>query len=480
MRLHSFFFAAKIAALFILLLGLSLGGALVLFLRVAAPELARDIGRLRAIEASRIADHVEAHLARRSGDGETLALDATPDDDPLLELLRRLEDESGLGLRFGDTTRPPEPRRGWRYRLQPPDVTVDGRTIAQLGPPAYDLFVPLRLDGEAVGHLRVRGPSHAIRIHLAFERGLLRIAGLSLFSVLVLSVVLTRPLRRMSRSMDRIADGELDHRVDVAGRDEVAAMGHSFNAMADRIQGMIRGQQEMLAGVSHELRSPLGRMKMTLALLRDRGPSGDGHRGGPPRADAKRLHDLDAEIDHIDGLIQELLTATRLDLGTAPLQLESVELGPAVEHAWTLALKNAEPDGGLNNPAGEALSLRTDLDGLSVRADPRLLARVLGNLLGNARRYARSTVTVGAEARDGRVIIDVSDDGPGVEPDHLERLFEPFFRADSARAHTHHVGMGLAIVHKSVAAHGGHVRAAASAEGGLCVTVDFEAVDGGR
>ncbi|MEO1086110.1 MAG: ATP-binding protein [Acidobacteriota bacterium] len=457
MRLRSFLFAAKIAALFILLLGLSLGGALVLFMRVAAPELARDIGKLRAFEASRAADRLESTLAQLAVDGEPRL-----DDPAVADVLRRIEAESGLQLEIGPETRAPALKRTWRSRFHPPQIAVRGRDMSQLGPPAFDLFVPLRLDGEAFGHVRVRGPSHAIRIHLAFERGLLRIAGLSLFSVVILSIVLTRPLRRMSRSMDRVAAGELGHRVRAQGRDEVAAMGRSFNAMADRIQEMIRGQQEMLAGVSHELRSPLGRMKMILALMRDAGGRSD--------VDAGRLRSLDEEIDHLDGLIQEILTATRLDFGGAPLQLESLELAAVVEGAWAATALAADPA----ETAERGPSLDLDVERLTVRADPKLLPRVIGNLLANARRYARDTVQVRARRRGDRIEVTVGDDGPGVPDEQLERLFEPFFRADAARAHGDHVGMGLAIVRKATLAHGGRARARRSDLGGLEVTVDFE------
>ncbi|MEM8997199.1 MAG: HAMP domain-containing sensor histidine kinase, partial [Acidobacteriota bacterium] len=421
MGLRAFFFAAKIAALFVLLLGLSLGGALVLFMRVAAPDLARDFGRLRAFEAARTADHIESTLARLADTGE-----ARLDDPAVAEALRRIEAESGLRLEVGPETRAPAPKRRWRSRFRPPDFAIRGRDIRQLGPPAFDLFVPLRLEGEEVGHVRVRGPSHAVRIHLAFERGLLRIAGLSLLSVLVLSVVLTRPLRRMSRSMDRVAAGELDHRVSVRGRDEVAAMGQSFNAMADRIQGMIRGQQEMLAGVSHELRSPLGRMKMTVALMAEAGDRSDADRG--------RLRALDEEIDHLDGLIQEILTATRLDFGTAHLQLETVDLAAVVEEVWETASMTAHAPG----PHGDTdsgPSLRLDVGPTAVRADPKLLRRVLGNLLANARRYARGVVQVRARRRRARGGVAGGGGGPGGDGGALGRRVVPGLRAAAAPAH---------------------------------------------
>lgn len=470
--MRSFFFAAKIALLFVLLLGLSLGGALILFIRIAAPELAEDISRLRAYQAVSVAEKLEAVLAEEPPppDGRT-ALGS-----PRLEqTLRRLEERTDLRLRVGAETAPPAAHRPRRNPFHPPVLEVDGRRLHQLGPPAFDIWLPLNRDGERIGHLRVRGPSHAAQVHLAFERGLLRIAGLSLISVLVLSLVLTRPLRRMSRSMDRIAAGELDHRVAVRGRDEVAAMGTSFNAMADRIQEMIVGQKEMLAGVSHELRSPLGRMKMTLELLRER-----------EDVRAERLQALEQEVDHVDALVDEILTASRLDLGTTPLQLEPLDLRRAAEDAWQSSERHSSEQPSSAQAADQAeqsVCLHVELDGEPrALADARLLTRILGNLLSNARRHARTIVRLRAASAHGRVEIELADDGTGLatggaSAPELDRLFEPFYRADPARAHGRHVGMGLAIVRKAVEAHGGQVRATLSDLGGLSVSFDLPAAD---
>ena len=151
----------------------------------------------------------------------------------------------------------------------------------------------------------------------AHNRFVVTVLWLSLGAMVVLaafSVYVTAPLRRMSRSMDRVAAGDLEHRVAVRGRDEGAAMGRSFNAMAERVRGMVVGQKELMADVSHELRSPLARMKVSLALMRE-------GKGG-----ADRIADLEADVDAIDNLVEELLLSSRIELGTSPLALEGLEL----------------------------------------------------------------------------------------------------------------------------------------------------------
>ena len=105
--------------------------------------------------------------------------------------------------------------------------------------------------------------------HTSFVVAVLWLSLVAMVLLVALSVYVTTPLRRMSRSMDRIAAGDLEHRVVVRGSDEGAAMGRSFNAMAERVRGMVVGQKELMAGVSHELRSPLARMKVSLELMRE-------------------------------------------------------------------------------------------------------------------------------------------------------------------------------------------------------------------
>ncbi len=271
------------------------------------------------------------------------------------------------------------------------------------------------------------------------------------------SVYVTRHLRRMSQSMNRIAAGDLDHRVSERGRDEGAAMARSFNAMADKVQGMVTGQRELMAGVSHELRSPLTRMKVSLAMLREE------NRGG------SRVEALEQEVDALDELVGELLLASRLELqGLA--QSETVALGELCLAAWQRVAAEA-------GDQGVRLDLTARARDARLTVDRRLFERILGNLFENAVRYAgKGVVTVDAENPGSGYRVTVEDQGPGVAEPDLARLFEPFFRADRSRARsTGAEGLGLMIVRRAMEAHGGSASAQRGSTGGLRVVLRLPA-----
>jgi len=226
--------------------------------------------------------------------------------------------------------------------------------------------------------------------------------------------------------------------------------------MANRIQTMINGQKELMAGVSHELRSPLSRMKLSLELLRAQG------------ADSGRLDQMQGEIDELDGMVEELLVASRLDLGSESLDPRAVPLDSLLADAWNrVAASAAEAGMELDPDVGDGAD--------AVTADPALAVRVLGNLFENAVRHGGAgPIRVRARRAGDRVQIRVADGGDGVDPDHLEHLFEPFYRADKSRSRkTGGTGLGLMIVRRAVEAHGGTVMAESTEAGGLAVVFDL-------
>ncbi len=296
------------------------------------------------------------------------------------------------------------------------------------------------------------------RAHDAFMLTVLWLGAGAMIVMVGLAVYVTAPLRRMSRSMDRIAAGDLDHRVVVHGNDEGAAIGRSFNAMADRVRDMVVGQRELMAGVSHELRSPLARMKISLELLRE-------GRGG-----ADRIAGLEADVDALDALVEELLLASRIDLGAVSLTPEPLDLAELCREAWTRVAAEAAT-------RGTTLALDLGADATHVAADRALALRLLGNLFENAVRHGGpGEVRISSERHHDRVRITVADQGPGVAEADLARLFEPFFRADRSRSRrTGAGGLGLMIVRRAVEAHGGSVQARRADPRGLAVTFDLPA-----
>ncbi len=453
---------AKISVLFALLLATTLAGILALFMRVAGHDLIDELGRLRAMEGVFLAEDVERMVAQ-----------GRPLDGPEVEQFLNVQHHR---LGFSLVIRPGPPpitldlrRHPWHPEYHTGSVEVRGRScyVAQI--PAGELWIPLRQDASTPkSFLVMRGPDHAELIHRSFRHGLMGIALFSLLGVLALAFYLAWPVRRLSRSMDRIADGDLDHRIEAAGRDEVAAMGRSFNRMVDRIQGMIQGQKELLAAVSHELRSPMARIKLTVELMRSSSKQ------------TSRLDHLDTEIDFLNALVNQLLNASRYELGAAELSPEDLDLAELAQAQWRRPAETFDPvthpsdiTAGAESPS-PTLEVDVQPAGAAVRMDRSAAERIFHNLLANARRYAPGPVTVKARVDGQRVRVEVVDQGPGVAEEDLPQLFAPFFRADRSRALGEgNVGLGLMVVQKAVDAHGGQIAARHRSPHGLIVEFDL-------
>jgi len=449
--MRTFWLTARIAALFFLLLVGCLVATLHLFGRVAGRDLVHELITLRANEGALLGERVERLLENHElTDSEVAALLITTHAEREFDLV--LVDLDGVPIAAGCGGCDPNVRKERRKR----EVESRGRRCQVTLHRPFDVFVPIHQGGSQVATLAINRPENTHNAHHRFLSGLFRIGLVGLAGMVALALYLTAPVRRMSRSMDRVAAGELDHRVPVRGRDEVARMGQSFNAMADRIRTMIVGQKELLAGVSHELRFPLARMKLSLELLREQ------------KAAGARVDELETEVDALDGMVEELLVASRLDLAETPVETEHVDLEVLVEAGWRRVADAAEEKG---------IELRTSIAGGAevVDVDSDLAIRVLGNLFENAVRHGGAgPVRFEAAAQEGRIRVVVTDGGEGVEPEQLEQLFEPFFRADSSRSRkTGGTGLGLMVVRRAIEAHGGKVAASNDPDAGLAVTFDL-------
>ncbi len=258
---------------------------------------------------------------------------------------------------------------------------------------------------------------------------------------------LTRRLEALKRGVEAFGAGNLQQRVAEDGRDEVAALGASFNRAAGRIEVLLRSHQSLLANASHELRSPLARLKMAVSMAEDAAPE--------QRAALQR--EIDANIAELDALVEEVLLASRLDAATTLDRRDPVQL---------LALA-----------AEEAARVQADAHGADVtlRGDERLLRRALRNLLENARRYGGDAVEVEVAvvttAGRRQVELRVLDRGPGVPEAQRERIFEPFFRLPGHAEREGGVGLGLALVRQIAERHDGSVRCTPREGGGSCFTL---------
>jgi signal transduction histidine kinase len=265
---------------------------------------------------------------------------------------------------------------------------------------------------------------------------------------------LTRRLENLKQGVQRFGEGALGQRVDASGRDEVAAVAASFNLAAGRIEALVASHKNLLANASHELRSPLARMKMALSLL-------DATPDGPQRE--RLLREVQTNIGELDALVEEVLLASRLDA-------QAVNFTPVPVEVVALAAEEASRVGA---------ELQTPNSQLTVAGDERLLRRALRNLLENARRYGSDEnggeITLQAARLGAQVELRVCDRGPGV-PDALrERIFEPFFRLPGHAEREGGVGLGLALVKQIAERHGGSVRCEPHLGGGSCFVLSLPA-----
>lgn len=249
---------------------------------------------------------------------------------------------------------------------------------------------------------------------------------------------MTGAIRQMTVVTERVAEGRFDAVVEARRHDELGRLGGAINQMTARLEGFVTGQKRFLGDIAHELCSPLARMEMALGVLEQ-------------RADPRQLeyvNDVREEVRQMSGLVNELLSFSKAGLRARDLPLARVGVSELVERV--AGREALEPD-----------QLRVDIPaGLAVEAEPELLARAVGNLLRNARRYAGEAgpIEVSARLEGDRVRLTVADHGPGVAPDQLARLGEPFFRPDAARTREEGgVGLGLAIVRSCVEACRGKV-----------------------
>lgn len=253
---------------------------------------------------------------------------------------------------------------------------------------------------------------------------------------------LTRRLERLQRSVEAWGDGQLATRVAVEGEDEVARLAASFNDAAARIEALVGAQKSLLANASHELRSPLARIRMAAELMAEQAAPAIG-------AELRR------NVAELDQLIDEVLLASRLDaVGVAMQPPEEVDL------TGLLAEECARVGAALQAGAHTAMG------------DAKLLRRMVRNLLENAIRYgAGSAVEARLAAGDGTLWLDVRDGGPGVPEPERERVFEPFYRVAGASETAGGVGLGLSLVRQIARHHGGDAHCLPNGARGCCFRV---------
>jgi signal transduction histidine kinase len=272
---------------------------------------------------------------------------------------------------------------------------------------------------------------------------------------------MTQPLRDMAAAVRRMEVGDYTARIETRSRDEVGQLATAFNRMSAELEVLERSRRDLVANVSHELKTPITAIRAHLENLAD----------GIEEPDRETMQVMLNQTERLGRLVDQLLDLSKLESGEVPLQLEPMALAPAVEQVISeFSVGRAVTD----------ISLTSEVpDDLGVEADRERIHQVLFNLVDNAVRFTPpgGAVTIRARREEDRVQIEVRDTGVGVAPEHLPRLFERFYRADPARSRDDGggTGIGLAIARSIVEGHGGRITAASQPGNGASFTFDLPA-----
>jgi signal transduction histidine kinase len=325
--------------------------------------------------------------------------------------------------------------------LRPPPPRHRGGWFVGVGGPAWSVRLPDGRTLVARVPVQVRHPA----LNLVLFLGAIALV----IAACAYPVVrgLTRRIERLQAGVETLGAGDLSARVKVEGRDEVARLAASFNRAAARIEELVNAHRMLLSSASHELRTPLSRIRLGIELFKEKG-------------DPKYKAELERDIAELDALIEEILLASRLDAKVphgAPSSAESgKETGEPIDLLALAAEECARYD------------CMAEGESVSVRGDPRLLRRLIRNLIENARRHGKPPIRVQVQAQAALAVLSVSDAGEGIPEAERERVFAPFHRLGSDAAGA---GLGLALVRQIARLHGGDASVAPSPEAASCLRV---------
>ncbi len=284
---------------------------------------------------------------------------------------------------------------------------------------------------------------------------------ISALMCLVIAHYLSKPIERLRLATNELARGNLDIRVgSTIGKrsDEIADLVRDFDSMAGELRNQIQSERNLLSGVSHELRSPIARMRLALALART---------SDRPERD-EMLDRIEQDTIQLDSMLERILTVARLENGQYKPKFESLSLNDLIDEVLDDARFEAAATDATVSYVDEAM--------LEVNGDPGLLRSAIENVVRNAIFYSGKggRIDVRLRLHDGNAILIVRDDGKGVPEDALPLLFKPFYRVDDARGtSTGGMGLGLAIVRNAVAVHSGSVTARNVSPHGLEVEISL-------
>ncbi len=273
----------------------------------------------------------------------------------------------------------------------------------------------------------------------------------------LLAYHLTSPLRRLQKAVERFGKGDLAARAGSTRHDELGELAHTFDRMADRLETLLSAERRLLQDISHELRSPLARLSVAVELERS---------AQDPESREAALARIEKEVDRLNSLVGELLQVTRVEGDPSLLRNEPFRFDEL--------LADLVDDCAIEAKARGCSVELAKPPAVTIDGDPELLRRAAENVIRNAIRHtpAQSTVEVTLDTVDSCARVRVRDFGPGVPPEHLPRIFDPFYRVETDRNRSSGgVGLGLSIARRAVELHRGRIQAT-NANPGLLVQIE--------
>jgi len=270
--------------------------------------------------------------------------------------------------------------------------------------------------------------------------------------LLWLAWAISIPARRLQQAAERVATGqfEADPKLE-SGPKEFKQAGASFNQMVQAINQMIGGQQRLLSDISHELRSPLTRLRMATALAQRK------------QGESKELSRIDTEAERLEKMISELLELSRMQVNSHELREHS-----DARSLWYEMLEDARFEAEQNSKEFSV----NNLNEWPVSGNPNLLISALENVVRNAIKYGNDIIQVNFNVSENTLYIMIDDNGEGVPDDELDDIFRPFYRVSTARDRSSGgTGLGLAITESAIRQHSGTIEASRSPLGGLRITI---------
>jgi signal transduction histidine kinase len=271
---------------------------------------------------------------------------------------------------------------------------------------------------------------------------------------------MTQPMRDMAAAARAMETGDYTRRIRTRSRDEVGQLAAAFNRMSAELEVLEQSRRDLVANVSHELKTPITAIRAHLENLAD----------GVEQPSQETLQVMLTQTERLGRLVDQLLDLSRLESGEVPLHLEPIPVASLVSRVLSeIAVGRAVTD----------VELREEVpEDLVVDADEERIHQVLFNLVDNAVRFTPpgGSVAIGARRDDDRILVSVTDTGVGIGPEHLPRLFERFYRADPSRSREGGgTGIGLAIARSIVEGHGGRITAESEPGRGAIFTFDLPA-----